>query len=89
VGKMPPQREDRAPHWSSGDFVKVRPKTAHDWRGAHVLIQRGTQSVAGDAGGNDPTRRHPAHGLVPHSQEEPGAYRRSLDGADYEIRPSS
>jgi hypothetical protein len=28
VETMVPQREDHTPHWSRGDLVKVRPKTA-------------------------------------------------------------
>ena len=35
------QREGRTPHLSKGDLVKVRSKTADDWRAAYVLIQRG------------------------------------------------
>jgi hypothetical protein len=38
---MVPQQEDDTPHWSKGDLVKVRSKTADNWRHAYVLMQRG------------------------------------------------
>jgi hypothetical protein len=71
VGNMPPQRKDNTPHWSRGDLVKVRSKTADDWRDAEGMIH---------PGGTRQTR------LSLIAEEEPGAYHRSLDGADYEVR---
>jgi hypothetical protein len=41
VENIASQREDDARHWSTGDIVKVRSKTADNWRDAYVLIQRG------------------------------------------------
>jgi hypothetical protein len=85
---MPPQREDNTRHWSRGDLVKVRSKEADDWRDEYVLIQRGHKLLLvipegmTDPGGT----RHTRLSLI--AEEEPGAYHRSLDGADYEVRPS-
>jgi hypothetical protein len=88
VGNKPPQREDNTQHWSRGDFVKVRSKAADDWCDAYVLIQRGRNLLLVipegmiDPGGTRQTR------LSLIAEGEPGAYHRSVDGADYEVRPS-
>jgi hypothetical protein len=88
VGNKPPQREDNTQHWSRGDLVKVRPKTADDWHDAYVLIQRGRNLLLVipegmiHPGGTRQTR------LSLIAEEEPGTYHRALDGADYEVRPS-
>ena len=83
-----PQREDITPHWSRGDLVKVRSKTADDWRDAYVLIQRGRNLLLVIPEGmiHPDSTRHTHLSLI--AEEEPGAYRRSLDGVDYEVRPS-
>ena len=81
-------REDNTQHWTRGDFVKVRPKAADDWRDAYVLIQRGRNLLLVipegmiHPDGTQQTR------LSLIAEEERGAYQRSLDGADYEVRPS-
>jgi hypothetical protein len=68
--------------------VKVRSKTADDWCDAYVLIQRGHNLLLVipegmvHPGGTRETR------LSLIAEEEPGAYHRSHDGADYEVRPS-
>jgi hypothetical protein len=88
MGTIVPQREDHTPHWSRGDLVKVRPKTADNWRDAYVLIQRGSNLLLVIPEGmieSDGTR-HTRLSLI--AEKEPGAYHRSLDGADYEVRPS-
>jgi hypothetical protein len=41
VENIAPQREDHSRHWSTGDIVMVRSKTADNWRDTYVLIQRG------------------------------------------------
>ena len=87
MGNMAPQREDQTPHWSRGDLVKVRSKTADDWRDAYVLIQRGRNLLLVIPEGMiyaDGIRRTRLS-LV--AEQEPGAYHRSLDGVDYEVRP--
>jgi hypothetical protein len=88
VRNMAPQRENRTPHWSRGDLVKVRSKTADDWRDAYVLIQRGRNLLLViPEGMNHPDgSQHRRLSLI--AEEEPGAYHRSLDGADYEVKPS-
>jgi hypothetical protein len=68
--------------------VKVRSKTAEDWYQAYVLIQRGHNLLLVIPEGMiefDGTR-HTRLSLI--AEKEPGAYHRSLDGADYEVRPS-
>ncbi len=85
---MAVQGEDRTPHWSRGDLVKVRPKTADDWRDAYVMIQRGRNLLLVVPEGmiHPDGTRHTRLSLV--AEEETGAYHHSLDGADYEVRPS-
>ena len=80
------QREDRTPHWSKGDLVKVRSETPDDWRDAYVLIQRGRNLLLVIPEGmiHPDGTRHTHLSLI--AEEEPGAYRRSLDGVDYEVR---
>jgi hypothetical protein len=89
VRNMAPQREDRTPHWSRGDLVKVRSKTAEDWRDAYVLIQRGRNLLLVIPEGMIYSDGAQQTRLSLMAEEEPGAYHRSLDGADYEVRPSS
>jgi hypothetical protein len=68
--------------------VKVRSKTADDRRDAYALIQRGRNLLPVIPEGI----MHPVGpqqtrlSLV--AEEEPGDYRRSHDGADYEVRSS-
>jgi hypothetical protein len=87
VGNNPPQREDNTPHWSRGDLVKVRSKTAGDWRHVYVLIQRGRNLLLLIPEGmiHPDGTRHTRLSLI---AGETGAYHRSLDGADYEVRAS-
>jgi hypothetical protein len=40
VGNMAHQREDHTLHWSKGDLVKVRSKTADNRRDAYMVIER-------------------------------------------------
>jgi hypothetical protein len=85
---MASQQEDQTPHWSRGDLVKVRSKTADNWRDAYVLIQRGRNLLLVIPEGviyPDGIRRT-CLSLI--AEEEAGAYHRSMDGADYEVRPS-
>jgi hypothetical protein len=88
VGNMAAQRENRTAHWSRGDLVKVRSKKVVGWRDAYVLMQRGRNLLLVipegmiHPGGTRQTR------LSLIAEEVPGAYHRSLDGADYEVRPS-
>jgi hypothetical protein len=88
VENNPPQREDNTPHWSRGDLVKVRSKTADDWRHAYVLIQRGRNLllVIPEGMTHPDGTHHTRLSLI--AEEEPGAYYRALDGADYEVRSS-
>jgi hypothetical protein len=88
VETMVPQREDHTPHWSKGDLVKVRPKTTDNWRNAYVLIQRGSNLLLVIPEGmiEPDGTRHTRLSLI--AENEPGAYHRSLNGADYEVRPS-
>jgi hypothetical protein len=88
VENIAPQREDNTPHWSRGDLVKVRSKTADDWRHAYVLIQRGRNLLLVIPEGmiHPDGSRHTRLSLI--AEEEPGAYHRSLYGAHYEVRPS-
>ena len=88
VRDMAAQREDRTAHWSRGDLVKVRSKTADHWRDACVLIQRGRDLLLLIPEGmiHPDGTRHTRLSLI--AEEEPGAYHRSLDGADYEVRAS-
>ena len=88
MGNMAAPREDRTAHWSRGDLVKVRSKSADHWRDAYVLIQRGRNLLLVIPEGmiHPDGTRHTRLSLI--EEEEPGAYRRSLDGADYEVRPS-
>lgn len=88
MGSMAPQQDDQTPHWSRGDLVKVRLKTAENWRDAYVLIQRGRNLLLVIPEGMiyaDGIRRTRLSLIA---EEEPGAYHRSLDGVDYEVRPS-
>jgi hypothetical protein len=39
VENIAPQREDHPRHWSTGDIVKVRSKTADNWRDSYVVIE--------------------------------------------------
>ena len=83
------QREDRTPHWSKGDLVKVRSETADDWRDAYVLIQRGRNLLLVIPEGmihSDGTR-HTRLSLI--AEEEPGAYHRSLDGVGLRSQTSA
>ena len=85
---MAPQREDQTPHLSRGDLVKVRSKTAGNWRDAYVLIQRGCNLLLVIPEGMiypDGIRRTRLSLIA---EEEAGAYHRSMDGVDYEVRPS-
>jgi len=88
VGNMAAQREERTAQWSRGDLVKVRSKSADRWRDAYVLIQRGRNLLLVIPEGmiHPDGTRHTRLSLI--AEEEPGAYHRSLDGADYEVRPS-
>jgi hypothetical protein len=88
VGNMAHQHEDHTLHWSRGDIVKVRSKTADNWRDAYVVIQRGRNLLLVIPEGVIPPdgTRHTRLSLI--AEEEPGAYHRSLDGADYEVRSS-
>jgi hypothetical protein len=80
VRKMAAQREDRNAHWSRGDLVKVRSKTAHHWRDAYVLIQRGRNLLLVIPEGmiHSDGIRQTRLSLI--AEEQPGAYHRSLDG---------
>jgi hypothetical protein len=88
VENIASQREDDARHRSTGDIVKVRSKTADNWRDAYVLIQRGQKLLLVIPEG----MIHPdgtwQTRLSLIANGEPGAYHRSHDGADYEVRPS-
>ena len=67
--------------------MKVRSKTADDWRDAYVLIQRGRNLLLVIPEGmihSDGTRQTRLSLIA---EEEPGAYHRSLDGVDYEVKP--
>jgi hypothetical protein len=88
MGNKPPQRENNTPHLSRGDLVKVRSKAADDWRDAYVLIQWGRNLllVIPEGMAYPDGTHHTRLSLI--AEEEPGAYHRSLDGADYEVRPS-
>jgi hypothetical protein len=69
--------------------VKVRSKTADNWHHAYVLIQRGHNLLLVIPEGMilpDGTR-HTRLSLI--AENEPGAYHRSLDGVDYEVRLSA
>jgi hypothetical protein len=82
------QREDLTPHWSRGELVKVRLKTAENWRDAYVLTQRRRNLLLVIPEGMiypDGIRRTRLS-LV--AENEPGAYHRLLDGADYEVMPA-
>lgn len=88
MGNMAHQHEDHTLHWSRGDIVKVRSKTADNWRDAYVVIQRGRNLLLVIPEGviHPDGTRHTRLSLI--AEEEPGAYHRSLDGADYEVRSS-
>jgi hypothetical protein len=79
-------REDNTQHWTRGDFVKVRSKAADDWCDAYVLIQRGRNLLLVIPEGmiHPCGTRQTRLSLI--AKEEPGAYCRSLDGTDYEVR---
>ena len=68
--------------------MKVRSRTAVGWRDAYVLMQRGRNLLLVIPEGmiHPGGTRHTRLSLI--AEEEPGAYQRSLDGADYEVRPS-
>jgi hypothetical protein len=89
VESIAPQQEDHPRHWSTGDIVKVRSKTAASWLNAYVLSQRGQKLLLVTPEGmiHPDGTRQTRLSLI--ANAEPGAYRRSLDGADYEVRPSS
>jgi hypothetical protein len=82
------QQEDHPRHWSTGEIVKVRPKTADNWRAAYVLNQRGQKLLLVIPKGiiHPDGSRETRLSLI--ANADPGAYHRSLDGADYEVRPS-
>jgi hypothetical protein len=88
VENFAPQREDHPRHWSTGDIVKVRSKMADSWRDAYVLIQRGQKLLLVIPEGmiHPDGTRQTRLSLV--ANGEPGAYHRSNDGADYEVRSS-
>ena len=68
--------------------MKVRSKTADSWRDAYVLIQRGRNLLLVIPEGMiypDGIRRSRLSLIA---EEEAGAYHRSMDGADYEVKPS-
>jgi hypothetical protein len=88
LGNMALAREDDTPPWSRGELVRVRPKTAGIWRDAYVLLQRGRNLlvVLPEVMIQPDGTRHTRLSLI--AEEEPGAYHRSFDGADYEVKPS-
>ncbi len=68
--------------------MKVRSKIADNWRDAYVLIQRGRNLLLVIPEGMiypDGIRRTRLSLIA---EEQAGAYHRSMDGADYEVRPS-
>jgi hypothetical protein len=73
--------------------VNVRSKTFDDRRDAYVMIQRGRNLLLVipegmiDPGGTQQTGTQQTR-LSLIAEEEPGAYHRSHDGADYEVRSS-
>ncbi len=85
MGNMAAKPEDRTAHWSRGDLVKVRAKSADHWRDAYVLIQHGRNLLLVIPEGmiHPDGTRHTRLSLI--AEEEPGAYHRSLNGADYEV----
>jgi hypothetical protein len=86
---MVPQRENSTPpHWSRGDLVKVRSAAADIWRNAYVLIQRGPNLLLViPEGMTDPDgTRHTRLSLI--AENEPSAYRSSLDASAYEVIPT-
>jgi hypothetical protein len=87
VENIAPQREDHPRHWSTGDIVKVRSKTADNWRDAYVLIQRGQKLLLVIPEGmiHPDGARQTRLSLI--ANGEPGVYHHSHDGADYEVRP--
>ena len=84
----PHQQEDHPRHWSTGEIVKVRSKTADNWRDAYVLVQRGQKLLLVIPEGvvHPDGTRQTRLSLI--ANAEPGAYHHSLDGPDYEVRPS-
>ena len=84
-----PQQEDHPRHWSTGDIVKVRSKTADSWLNAYVLTQRGQKLLLVIPEGmiHPDGTRQTRLSLI--ANAEPGAYHHSLDGAEYDVRPSS
>jgi hypothetical protein len=88
VENIAPQQEDHPRRWSTGDIVKVRSKTADNWRDAYVLIQRGQKLLLVIPEGmiHPDGTRQTRLSLV--ADAERGDYHRSLDGTDYEVRPS-
>jgi hypothetical protein len=87
VENIAPQREDHPRHSSTGDLVKVRSKTADNWRDAYVLIQRGQKLLLVIPEGmiHPDGARQTRLSLI--ANGEPGVYHHSHDGADYEVRP--
>ena len=80
------QNEEHPRHWSTGDIVRVRSKTADNWRDAYVRIQRGQKLLLVIPEGimHPDGSRETRLSLI--AKTEPGAYHRSFDGADYEVR---
>ena len=62
----------------------MRSKTADDWHDAYVLIQRGRNLLLVIQEGHPCGTRQTRLSLI--AEEESGAYCRSLDGTDYEVR---
>jgi hypothetical protein len=87
--KLALQREDVTPHWSRGELVKVRSKTAENWRDAYVLTQRGRNLLLVIPEGMiyPDGRQRTRLSLV--AEDEPGVYHRPLDGADFEVMPGN
>jgi hypothetical protein len=70
VGNMAHQREDHTLHWSKGDLVKVRSKTADNWRDGYLVIQRGRNLLLVIPEGmiHPDGIRHSRLPVVPHSR---------------------
>jgi hypothetical protein len=68
--------------------VRVRSKTTHIWRDAYVVLQRRRNLlvVLPEVMIQPDGTRHTRLSLI--AEQEAGAYHRSFDGADYEVRPS-
>jgi hypothetical protein len=83
------QREDLKPHWSRGELVKVRSKTAENWRDAYVLTQRGRNLLLVIPEGMIYPDGSQRTRLSLVAEDEPGVYHRLLDGADFEVMPGN